>query len=83
MPLRDPESRQRRRAEAERQGRTYWPHQDPREAEPWQEAQRNFTDPDSRIMKNRAGVRFRRRPAGSEAARPTVEGRERALAGSV
>lgn len=38
----------RRRAEAE--GKTYRPRKDPQDARPKARAQRNFTDPDSRIM---------------------------------
>lgn len=41
-----------RRKEAEAQGRTYRPRKDPKDAEPPAKAQRNFTDPDSRIMVN-------------------------------
>jgi len=41
-----------RRKEAEKAGRTYQPRKDPKEAKPSPKAQRNFTDPDSRIMKN-------------------------------
>ena len=45
----------RRRAEAERQGRTYRPRTDPQQAKPSPKAQRNFTGPDSRIMKDADG----------------------------
>jgi len=43
---------EKRRKEAEKAGRTYRPRKDPKEARPSPKAQRNFTDPDSRIMKN-------------------------------
>lgn len=45
----------RRRAEAERQGRRYRPRRDPQQVKPSPKAQRNFTDPDSRIMKDADG----------------------------
>ena len=45
----------RRRAEAGKHGRTYRPRKDPRQAKPPPKAQRNFTDPDSRIMKDADG----------------------------
>lgn len=44
-----------RRAEAERKGRPYRPRQDPQQAKPSPKAQRNFTDPDSRIMRESGG----------------------------
>lgn len=40
-----------RRAEAEAQGRSFKPRKDPSEAVPDPKAQRNFTDPDARIMR--------------------------------
>ena len=43
---------QKRREKAAKQGRTYRPRKDPNDATPSPKAQRNFTDPDSRIMKN-------------------------------
>ena len=44
---------QRKRQEkANKEGRTYHPRKDPKDAKPAPKAQRNFTDPDSRIMKN-------------------------------
>ena len=45
----------KRRTEAEKRGRTYRPHKDPQQAKPSPKAQRNFTDPDSRIMKDAEG----------------------------
>jgi len=42
----------KRREKAERQGRTHHPRKDPDDAVPSPKAQCNFTDPDSRIMKN-------------------------------
>ena len=39
-----------RRREAEGHGKTYRPRKDPQDAQPKARAQRNFTDPDSRIM---------------------------------
>lgn len=45
----------RRRAEAEQQGRRYRPRRDPQQVKPSPKAQRNFTDPDSRIMKDADG----------------------------
>ncbi len=44
------EEQAQRRAKAEAEGRTFRPRKDPQEAEPQAKAQRNFTDPDSRIM---------------------------------
>jgi transposase len=41
-----------RKREAEQQGKTYRPRKGPQEARPKARAQRNFTDPDSRIMKS-------------------------------
>ena len=43
---------QERRERANKEGRTYRPRNDPKDAIPSPKAQRNFTDPDSRIMKN-------------------------------
>ena len=43
---------QKRREKAAKEGRTYHPRKDPDDAAPSPKAQRNFTDPDSRIMKN-------------------------------
>jgi transposase len=43
---------QKRREKAAKQGRTYRPRKDPNDTTPSPKAQRNFTDPDSRIMKN-------------------------------
>lgn len=43
---------QERREKANKEGRTYRPRKDPKDAIPSPKAQRNFTDPDSRIMKN-------------------------------
>ena len=40
------------REKASKEGRTYQPRKDPDNAVPSPKAQRNFTDPDSRIMKN-------------------------------
>lgn len=44
------EEQAQRRAKAEAEGRTFRPRKDPQEAKPQAKAQRNFTDPDSRIM---------------------------------
>lgn len=44
------EQQEQRRREAESQGRTFHPRKDPGDAKPAARAQRNFTDPDSRIM---------------------------------
>ena len=41
-----------RRKEAESKGKTYKPRTDPKDAEPKPRDQRNFTDPESRIMLN-------------------------------
>lgn len=41
-----------RRMEAEAAGKAYHPRKDPAEAQPEARAQRNFTDPESRIMKS-------------------------------
>jgi Sec-independent protein translocase protein TatA len=41
-----------RRRQAEDRGKTYRPRKDPLDAQPKARAQRNFTDPDSRIMVN-------------------------------
>lgn len=43
---------QKRQEKANKEGRTYHPRKDPKDAKPAPKAQRNFTDPDSRIMKN-------------------------------
>ncbi|MGB2986121.1 MAG: IS1182 family transposase [Phycisphaerae bacterium] len=43
---------QKRRDKADKDGRTYRPRKDANDAVPSPKAQRNFTDPDSRIMKN-------------------------------
>jgi transposase len=43
---------QERREKASKEGRTYRPQKDPKDAIPSPKAQRNFTDPDSRIMKD-------------------------------
>jgi len=43
---------EKRREKAAKEGRTYQPRKDPDDAVPSPKAQRNFTDPDSRIMKN-------------------------------
>jgi len=43
---------QKRREKSAKQGRTYRPQKDANDAEPSPKAQHNFTDPDSRIMKN-------------------------------
>ena len=43
---------QKRRDKAHKDGRTYRPRKDANDAVPSPKAQRNFTDPDSRIMKN-------------------------------
>ena len=43
---------EKRREKAAKEGRTYRPRNDPSDAVPSPKAQRNFTDPDSRIMKN-------------------------------
>jgi len=43
---------QKRREKAHKEGRTYCPRKDANDAEPSPKAQRNFTDPDSQIMKN-------------------------------
>ena len=43
---------EKRREKASKEGRTYQPRKDPDDAVPSPKAQRNFTDPDSRIMKN-------------------------------
>ena len=43
---------QKRREKANKEGRTYCPRKDANDVEPSPKAQRNFTDPDSRIMKN-------------------------------
>jgi len=43
---------QKRRKKAEEEGRAYRPRKDAKDAKPSPKAQRNFTDPDSRIMKN-------------------------------
>ncbi|WP_324668725.1 transposase [Geochorda subterranea] len=45
----------KRRAEAEAKGRRYRSRRDPAQARPSPKAQRNFTDPDSRIMKDPDG----------------------------
>jgi transposase len=42
----------KRREKAAKEGRTYHPRKDPNAAVPSPKAQHNFTDPDSRIMKN-------------------------------
>ena len=42
----------KRREKANKEGRTYRPRKDANDAVPSPKAQRNFTDPDSRIMKN-------------------------------
>lgn len=50
------EKAQRKQAEqkekAQKQGKTHRPCKDPKKAKPKARDQRNFTDPDSRIMKN-------------------------------
>lgn len=46
------EEQEQRRKDAEAQGRTFRPRKDPKQAKPPAKAQRNFTDPDSRIMVN-------------------------------
>jgi len=43
---------QKRREKADKEGRTYRPRKDANDAVPSPKAQHNFTDPDSRIMKN-------------------------------
>jgi transposase len=43
---------QERREKSNKEGRTYRPRKDPKDAIPSPKAQRNFTDSDSRIMKN-------------------------------
>jgi len=43
---------QKRQEKANKEGRRYRPRNDPNDAKPEPKAQRNFTDPDSRIMKN-------------------------------
>lgn len=43
---------EKRRQQAEAEGREYKPRKDPEEATPKPKAQRNFTDPESRIMPN-------------------------------
>ena len=43
---------QKRQEKANKEGRSYHPRNDPNDAKPLPKAQRNFTDPDSRIMKN-------------------------------
>jgi len=45
-------AQQKRRERAAKQGRTYRPQKDANDAVPSPKAQHNFTDPDSRIMKN-------------------------------
>ena len=44
--------KQQRQEKANKEGRSYHPRNDPNDAKPLPKAQRNFTDPDSRIMKN-------------------------------
>lgn len=41
----------KRRAEAEAKGKTYRPRRDPEKAKPKEKEQRNFTDPESRLMR--------------------------------
>lgn len=43
---------QKHQQKANKEGRSYHPRNDPNDAKPLPKAQRNFTDPDSRIMKN-------------------------------
>ena len=43
---------QKRQEKANKEGRSYHPRNDPNDAKPLPKAQRNFTDPDSRIMKS-------------------------------
>lgn len=49
------EEQEERRARAEAKGRTYRPRKNPDDAKPKASAQRNFTDPESRIMKGSDG----------------------------
>jgi len=49
------EEQEARRVKAEEEGRTFRPRKDPDQAQPKAKAQRNFTDPESRIMKTQDG----------------------------